>query len=116
MAHAVEDSAQHVAGNGQLQGVAQEADLTLGKVNTGGGLEELNDSLVALDFKDLAAADFAGGELDFGKLVVSDAFNSGSYHQRAGYFFYGTIFFNHAASPPPITSSICAAMSSVILA
>ena len=106
LAHAVEDAAQHILGNGQLLGVAQEADLGLGQVDALGGLEQLNNSLVAFHLKHLAAADLAVGELDLAQLVVGDAFHMLDHHQRAGDLSYCLILFNHASSPPAMTSSI----------
>src|SRR5699024_4365258 len=53
MAHAVEDAAQHIVGHRQLQRVAQKADLGVGQIDTGGGLEELHHGVVAVDFQHL---------------------------------------------------------------
>ena len=106
LAHAVEDAAQHILGDGQLLRVAEEADLGFGQVDALRRLKQLHDSLVALDLKDLAAADFAVGELDLAQLVVSDAFNAVHDHQRACDLSYGFILFNHSSSPPATTSAI----------
>ena len=108
VAHAVEDTAQHVAGDGELLRMAEEADLRRGQVDALGGLKELDHRAVALDLEDLAAADFTVGELDLAQFVVGDALDVLDDHQRARDFFYCLIFFNHASSPPAVTSSISA--------
>ena len=108
VAHAVEDTAQHIAGDGELLRVAEEAYLRRGQVDALGGLKELDHRAVAFDLEDLAAADFAVGELDFAQFVIGDALDMLDDHQRAGDFFDGFIFFDHASSPPAITSSISA--------
>ena len=116
LAHAVEDAAEHVLGHGQLLRVAQEADLGLGQVDALRGLEQLHDRLVALDLQHLAAAGLAVGQLDLAQLVVGDALDVLHDHQRAGDLSYGFILFDHASSPPAMTSSIsrfiCASMAS----
>ncbi|MPM58040.1 hypothetical protein SDC9_104869 [bioreactor metagenome] len=117
MAHAVKDPAQHVAGHGQLQRVAQKADLGLSQVNAGGGLEELNHGVVAVDLQHLAAAGGAVGQLDFAQLVVGNALDIAHQHQRAGDLLYGLILPNHASSPPfAAMASISAAMSAAMAA
>ena len=115
-AHAVEHPAQHVAGHGQLQGVAQEPDLGLGQVDAGGGLKELDHGVVAVDLQHLAAADGAVGQLDLGQLVVGDALDLAHHHQRAVDLLDCAIFPNHASAPPlaaiaSISSSISRAIS-----
>ena len=96
--------------------MAQEAGLGLGQVDALGRLKQLNNRPVALYFKNLAATDFAAGQLDLAQLVIGDAFHMLNHHQRAGDLFYGLILFNHASSPPAITfaisSFICASMAS----
>ena len=62
--HAVEHAAQHIAGHAQLQGMAQETNLGVRQVDTGGGLEELNNSGVAVDLQHLAAANGAVMQFD----------------------------------------------------
>ena len=112
LAHAVEDAAQHVAGDAQLQGVPQEADLGVGQVDTGGGLEELDHGGVAIDLQHLAPAGGAIMELHLHQLVIGDAFHLTDHHQRADDLLYGTVFTDHASSPPlaaisAISFSIC---------
>ncbi|MPN29482.1 hypothetical protein SDC9_176935 [bioreactor metagenome] len=75
MAHAVENTAEHIARNSQLQGMPQEANLGFSQIDAGGGLKELNNSVVAVYFKHLAAADAAVGKLDLAQLVVGDTFH-----------------------------------------
>ena len=110
--HAGEDAAQHIAGHGQIQRTAQEANLRLAQVDTGGGLEELDNCLVAVDLQHLAAADLAVGQLNLAQFVVSDAGDAPDDHQRAGDFLDCTIFFNHqSASPSPTIVAIWPSMS-----
>ena len=100
LTHAVEHPAQHVAGHGQLQGVAQKSDLGLGQVDAGGGLEQLDHGGVAVDLQHLAAADGAVGQLDLGQLVIGDALHPVHHHQGAGDLSDGLVFTNHSASSP----------------
>ena len=86
--------------------MAKEANLGLCKVDALCGLEKLNDCLVALDLKHLAAADISVGQFDLGQLIISDAFDLIDDHQRACDLSYSLILFNHASSPPAMTSSI----------
>ena len=116
LTHAVEDTAEHILADGELLRMAEEADFGLGKVDALCGLEQLHDSLIALDFEDFAAADFAVGKLKLAKLVIGDAFNAVDHHQGAGDLSYGLIFFDHASSPPATTASISAFISAAIAA
>ena len=100
LAHAVEDTAKHIAGNAQLQGVAQEADLGVGQVDAGGGLKELDHGGVAVDLQHLAPADGTVVQLHLHQLVIGDAFHLTDHHQRADDLLYGTVFTDHASSPP----------------
>ena len=59
LTHAVEYSAEHILGNGQLQRVAEKSYLGLRKVYALRGVKKLNNGLIALDLEDLAAARFA---------------------------------------------------------
>ena len=112
LAHAVEDPAQHVAGHGQLQGVAQEADLGVLQIDAGRGLEELDHGVVAVDLQHLAAAQGAVGELDLAQLIVGDALDLLDHHQRAVDLLYGAVFTDHQNSPPfAAAASIWSAMS-----
>ena len=86
--------------------MAKEANLGLRKVDALRGLKQLDDSLVALDLKHLAAADISVGQFDLGQLIISDAFDLIDDHQRACDLSYSLILFNHASSPPAMTSSI----------
>ena len=116
LTHAVEDTAEHVLADGELLRMTEEANLGLGKVDTLRGLEQLHNSLVALNLEDLAAADFAVGKLELAKLVIGDAFNAVDHHQWAGDLSYSLIFFDHASSPPATTASISAFISAAIAA
>ena len=86
--------------------MAQETDLGLGEVDALSGFKQLDDSLVALDLEDLAAALFAAGKLYLGQLVVGYAVDVLDDHQGAGDLSYGLILFNHASSPPSTTAPI----------
>ena len=111
-AHAVEDPAQHIAGDAQLQGVAQETDLGLLQVDAGGGLEELDHGVVAVDLQHLAVTQVTVGQLDLAQLVVGDPLDLLDQHQRAVDLLDGTIFTDHASSPPlAATASISWAIS-----
>ena len=116
LTHAVENTSEHVLADSKLLRMAEEADLRLGKVYALRRFEQLYDSLVAFDLEDFAAADFAVGELKLAQLVVSDAFNILDHHQRAGDLSYSLILFDHASSPPAITASISAFISSTMAA
>ena len=98
LAHAVEDTAQHVLADRQLLGVAQEADLGFGEVDALSGFKELYDRLVALDLKHLAAAQLPAGKLDLAQLVVGDALDVLDHHQGACDLTYGFIFLDHSSS------------------
>ena len=114
LTHAVEDAAEHILGNRQLQRMAKKANLGLRKVDALRGLKQLDDSLVALDLKHLAAADISVGQFDLGQLIISDAFDLIDDHQRACDLSYSLILFNHASSPPAMTSSISFFISAAI--
>ena len=116
VAHAGEDAAEHIAGDSQIQGTTQEADLGAAQVDAGGRLEQLDNSLVTVDFQNLTAADLAVGQLDLTQFVVGDTGDPADHHQRAGDFFDGTIFFNHQSSSPfSAIAVICASMSAASL-
>ena len=100
LAHAVEHPAQHVAGHAQLQGVAQETDLGVGHVDTGGRLEQLHHGGIAVDLQDLAPADGAVLQLHFHQFVIGDILHHADHHQRADDLLYGSVFTNHQNSPP----------------
>ncbi len=112
-AHAVEHPAQHVGGHAQLQRMAQEADLGVRQVDAGGGLKQLHHRGVAVDLQHLAPADGAVVELHLHQLVVGDAVHHADHHQRTGDLLYGSVFPDHASSPP---SSAMAAISCSISA
>jgi hypothetical protein len=61
LAHAVEDAAQHILGNASSSGWPRKRTLDCARLMPCGGFEQLDDSLVALDLEDLAAADFRRG-------------------------------------------------------
>ena len=94
-AEAVEYAAQHVLGYAQLHRTAQEADFAVGEVDAGGCFKELYQRIGSVDFKHLAAAGLAVRQFDLTELIVGDVFNLFHQHQRAGDFFYRTIFFCH---------------------
>ena len=112
LAHAVKDPAQHVAGYAELQRMAQEADLGLGQIDAGGGLEKLDHGGIAVDLQHLAAADGAVGQLDLAQLVVGDALDLLDQHQGSVDLLNGAVFTNHSSAPPLATAaSICSAIS-----
>ena len=91
--------------------MAQEADLGVRQIDSGGGLEQLDHGGVAVDLQHLAPADGAVVELDFHQLVVGDALHLADHHQRADDFFYSAVFLDHQSSPPcSATAWISAAM------
>ena len=100
LAHAVEHAAQHIAADGQLKGMAEEADLGLGQVDAGGGGEQLDNGLVAVDLQHLGAADGAVGQLHLGQLVIGDALDMIDHHQRGGDLLDRAVFFNHQSTSP----------------
>ena len=106
-AHAVEDTAEHILGNCELQRMSQEADLGLGQVDALCGLKQLYDCLVTFNFQYFAAADFAVGKFQFSKFVIGNAADVIYDHQRAGDFFYSFILFNHSSALSSTTFSIC---------
>ena len=99
-AEPVEDAGEHILADAELHGAAEEADLAFGEVDAGGGLEELDESIGAVDLEHLAAALFAVCEGDFAELVINDAFDAAHQHQRAGDFFNGTVFLWHQNFSP----------------
>ena len=116
MAHAVEDAAEHILGHGQLQRVAQEADLAVLQVDAGGIFKQLDDGSIAVAFQNLAVANFAVRQLQLGQFVVGDALDVFDDHQRPGDLTDGTVFADHSASASFATSSICCSMSATIFA
>ena len=112
LAHAVEDTAEHILAHAKLERVAEEADLALGKVDALRRLEELHDRAVALNFEHLATPDAAVRQLDLCQLVVGDAIDVLHDHQRAGDLLNCLIFADHCSSPPRTTSSISDCISS----
>ena len=120
LAHAVENAAEHVLAHAELQRMPEEADLRFRKVDALRGLEELYDSLVALDLEDLAAADFAVGQLKLAELVIGNALDLPDYHKRTGDLLNCLVFPDHSSSPPSamarISSFISAMMASKVSA
>ena len=116
MAHAVEDAAEHILGHGQLQRVAQEADLAVLQVDACGVFKQLHDGGIAVALQNLAVAHFAVRQLQLGQLVVGDALDVFDDHQRPGDLTDGTVFADHSASASFATSSICCSMSVIIFA
>ena len=105
MSHTIEDTAQHIRGYGQFNAVAQETNLALCQVDTGGVLKQLYQHVVAVDLQNTAVTDIAVGQFNLSQFVISDAFYSSHQHQRAGNFGYGLIFFQHYSSASfPISS------------
>ena len=51
---AVEDTTDHVLSDGETHDVASELNTSVFDVNTGGAFEDLNNSLLALNFKHFA--------------------------------------------------------------
>ena len=116
VAHAVEDAAEHILGHGQLQRVAQEADLAVLQVDASGVFKQLDDGGIAVALEDLAVPDLAVRKLELCQLVVGDALDVFDDHQRPGDLTDGTIFPDHSASASFATSSICCSMSASICA
>ena len=112
LAHAVEHAAQHIAGHAQLQGVAQEADLGVRQIDTGGGFKELDHGGVAVDLQHLAPAEGAVMQLDLHQFVIGDVFHHADHHQRAADLLNGFIFTDHSSSPPlAAMAAICCSIS-----
>ena len=114
LAHAVEDAAQHILRDAQLQRVTQEADLRAREVDALCRLKQLHDCGIALDFEDLAAADIAVRQLKLAQLVVGDAFHLLDDHQRIRDLAYGFILSDHSSSPPSAISATSAFISSMM--
>ena len=102
IAHAVEYAAQHILGNAQLQGMAQKADLALCKVDTGGGVKQLNQCVRSVNLQYLAQPALTVGQLDFTQLVIGDALYIFHQHQRSGNLGDGAIFLNHSPGHLPL--------------
>ena len=92
-AHAGEDTTEHVFGYRQLQSVTEETNLAVAQVDTCGVFEQLNNSVAAVYFQNLAAADLAAWQFDLTQLIVGDTFYAGDHHQRTCDFSYGAVFF-----------------------
>ena len=116
MAHAVEDAAKHILGHGQLQRMAQEADLAVLQVDAGRVFKQLHDGGIAAALQNLAVPDLAVRQLQLGQLVVGDALDVFDDHQRPGDLTDGTVFADHSASASFATSSICCSISDTIFA
>ena len=100
LAHAVEHTAQHIAGNRQLQRMAQKPDFGVGQIDTGRGFKQLYNGGIAVDLQHLAAPGGAIGQLDFRQLIVGDALHMVHYHQRSRNFADRFVFTDHCASSP----------------
>ena len=111
IAHAVENTAEHIFRNCQLLGMTEETDFRLGKVDALCRFKQLNDSLLPLNLKHFAAANLPVRELQFTEFIVGDIFHPVNNHQRAGDFFYGFIFLDHSLFPPAATALISASIS-----
>ena len=111
VAHAVEDTAEHIFRNSELLWMAEEAHFRLRKIDTLCGFKELNNSLSSFNLKHFAAADLTVGQFQFAKFVICYIFNAVYDHQGACDFFYGLILFNHELFPPAATALISASIS-----
>ena len=115
LAHAVEHAAQHITGHGQLEGMAQEANLGLSQVDTGGVFKQLHHGGVAVYLQHLTATDSTVSQLDLGQLVIGDTLDVVDHHQRAGDLLDGFIFPNHRAISPFSPMALVSSSSSTIM-
>ena len=105
LAHAVKDTAQHIFGHCQLQGMPQKTDLGVPQVDAGGVFKQLHHGPVAVDLQHLASAQSAVGQLDLRQLVIGDALYLIHHHQRSVDLPDGAIFLHHCSSPAFRSSS-----------
>ena len=94
-AQSVEDTAQHILGYAQLHGTAQETDLTGIQVDTGGGFEQLYQSVSTVNFQNFTAALLTACQLDFSQFIVGYALNAAYQHKGTGNLFDCPVFFRH---------------------
>ncbi len=99
VSYAVKDTAEHVAGNAQLHTSAQETYFTVGEVDSGVGLVQLNQRISSIDLQNLAAAFLAVGKLDLSQLIIGNILHTFYQHQRTCHFLYGSILFRHLLFP-----------------
>ena len=107
LAHSVKYTAQHIAGNRQLQRVAQKPDLGLRQVDAGGSLKQLHHGGIAVDLQHLAAAGGTVCQFDLRQFIIGHALHMVHYHQRTGDLPDRFIFTDHSVSSP-----FCASASS----
>ena len=93
LAEAVEDAAEDVRRDGQLERLGQEADGGALDVDAPGTLEDLEEDLVVLDLEDLAVADGAVAELDIYDVAVLGLVNHFDQYERTGDVRDGLILF-----------------------
>ena len=107
LAHSVKYTAQHIAGNRQLQRVTQKPDLGLRQVDAGGSLKQLHHGGIAVDLQHLAAAGGTVCQFDLRQFIIGHALHMVHYHQRTGDLPDRFIFTDHSVSSP-----FCASASS----
>ena len=100
VAHAVEYSAQHIAGNGKLLAMTRKARFCRGYLKPLRIFKELNDRFVAVDFQHLAPSRFSVCTDDVYEFVIFYALYALHEHKRADYFLYGLVFLKHLPHLP----------------
>ena len=96
----------------KLHGPSQEADLTVGKVDTGRVLKQLHQGIAAVDLQDLASASFRRWQaLSLPARQMLHSSTPRTSIKRTGNFLYGSVFFWHFRGPPFWQSSAVSAAS-----
>ena len=101
VAHTVEDAAQHIRRNTELDPVSYETSLGRGSLQTLRTFKQLDQGTVPINHKDTAAADFAVSLMDFHQLVIFHASYMIHRHQGADDFPDCLIIFTHCRHPLP---------------
>ena len=92
IAAAVEDAAEHVFGDGQLQRFAEEGDGSRVDVEAVGALENLHDGAAGIGLQHFAAAAGAVGQRDFHQRIVGNFLDALDDQKGARKAAYGSVF------------------------
>ena len=102
VAHTVEDSAEHIGGNGKFDAVPQKSRLGIGNLQALRTLEKLHYGFIVFNFEHFAASYFAVSLSNLDKFVIPYSVNSVDEHQRSYDLFYGFIFLIHCFLRSPL--------------
>ena len=95
VAHTVENSSEHVFGNGKFLSFSDKNGFGRRNLQALRAFEKLNESFIFIYFENLAVTDFAVFLSYFDEFVILCAFDAFDEHYRSYDFLYGFIFLKH---------------------